>query len=450
MNLKRRSFITGGAMFAATAALPANAANNKNKTIELPKATDARAEEAAKKLVLGQPFLQAAAETSMGIAWSVNVIANGWVEYSENPDLANAKKVICGGFGVTGFDDRVIQVRLTNLKPATKYYYRIGAQHVDYVDNYRRFLLDTAQGDIHSFTTLGEKTASHFAVINDTHAQWKSFAMVTEKVTALAPAVTVWNGDASNLTEKRETGVQIFLEPQIPHPDFAANIPLLWNNGNHDFRGYWNRNLECFMMTRLPSERSPRDWELTRNWAVRVGDIAMIGLDTGEDKPDRHPQFAGLVNCEPYRDAQTQWLAEQFQRPEIKSAPFVVAFCHIPLFDKRPDANGGGVLEGFADYQKQCADAWGPIFNANSVQVVVAAHMHRYRYDAASGERKWAQIVGGGPECGIAGHGKNVRPDEGHFPTVIEGKVENGELKIVVHNTFRNTIAATHSFKSRF
>ena len=134
----------------------------KKLNIELPPASAARPEEAAKKLVLGEPNLQAPSDTSMGIAWTVNVLANGWVEYADNPQLDNAKKVVCGGFGLTGFDDRVLQVRLVDLRPNTRYWYRVAAQHIDYVDNYKRFPLDVARGDVHSFTTLGAKVPSHF------------------------------------------------------------------------------------------------------------------------------------------------------------------------------------------------------------------------------------------------------------------------------------------------
>ena len=227
----------------------------KKLNIELPPASAARPDE---------PNLQAPSDTSMGIAWTVNVLANGWVEYADNPEFANAKKTVCGGFGVTGFDDRVLQVRLTDLRPNTRYWYRIAAQHIDYVGNYKRFPLDVAKGAIHTFTTLGAKVPSHFCVMNDTHAQWKSFAPVVEKIAALKPSVTVWNGDASNATEKPETGIEIFLAPPIPRPGYAAELPVLWNNGNHDFRGIWSRHFDYFVMPRLPSERSARGSGSTR------------------------------------------------------------------------------------------------------------------------------------------------------------------------------------------
>ena len=421
----------------------------KKPNIELPSASAARPDEAKKKLVLGEPCLQAPSDTSMGVAWTVNALANGWVEYADNPRLENAKKAVCGGFGVTGFDDRVLQVRLTDLRPSTRYWYRIAAQHIDYAGNYKRFALDAAQGEIHSFTTLGARTPAHFCVMNDTHARWTSFGPVVEKIAALKPSVTVWNGDASNATEKPETGIEIFLAPPIPRRGYAADMPVLWNNGNHDFRGFWNRKFDTFVMPRIPSERSARDWALSRNWAVRVGDVAMIGLDTGEDKPDRHPQFAGLVNCEPYRMAQTTWLVDQFKRPEIANAPYIVAFCHIPLFDPRPEAHPGGLIDdgggryssNFSAWEKSCADQWGPVLALNGVQLVIAAHQHCYRYDPATADRPWAQIVGGGPD--IAAKSPAI------YPTVIEGKVADGELKVIIHNIKTGSVEAEHAFKPR-
>ena len=210
-------------------------------------------------------------------------------------------------------------------------------------------------------------------------------------------------------------------------------------------------------MTRLPTERASRDWALTRNFAVRIGDIALLGLDTGEDKPDRHPQFHGLVASEAYRVAQTAWLADALDRPDIKSAPFAVAFLHIPIFDADSTShpgdvtdNGGGKYRSdFAYWQKQCHDLWAPLLEKHGVQLVIAAHQHRYRYDAPTADRPWAQIVGGGPELGVAGYGKNRRPDDGKFPTVIEGKVEGGKLVVTVHDVFKERVAGTFEYAPR-
>ena len=81
------------------------------------------------------------------------------------------------------------------------------------------------------------------------------------------------------------------------------------------------------------------------------------------------------------------------------------------------------------------------MFALNGVQLVIAAHQHRYRFDPATADRPWAQIVGGGPEM------TPTAPDR--FPTVIEGKVAAGELKITVHNIKTGSVQAECAFKPR-
>ena len=62
----------------------------------------------------------------------------------------------------------------------------------------------------------------------------------------------------------------------------------------------------------MPGERKTRDAALDRNFAFRMGDVALIGLDTGEDKPDCHPANGGFSRFTQYRQAQTEWLKDQF------------------------------------------------------------------------------------------------------------------------------------------
>lgn len=52
---------------------------------------------AERKLIDTPPMLQNYAATSMGIAFGVSSMANGYVEYSETPDFQDAVRVKCGG-----------------------------------------------------------------------------------------------------------------------------------------------------------------------------------------------------------------------------------------------------------------------------------------------------------------------------------------------------------------
>jgi hypothetical protein len=201
-------------------------------------------------------------------------------------------------------------------------------------------------------------------------------------------------------------------------------------------------------MYRQPEERSPRDWDLGRNFAVRLGDIALVGLDTAEDKLDTNPRFAGLFKSGPYREAQTAWLRDALARPEIASAPFLVTCCHIPLFDDDPAHNPGDVAPAdsdprysadFAYWQRTCARMWGPLLHEAGCQLLITAHMHKYRFDPPASDRCWAQLVGGG----------HTMQEGDSFPTVIEGKVLGGRLRMTVHNIFSGQVQNVFEFNPR-
>ena len=93
------------------------------------------------------------------------------------------------------------------------------------------------------------------------------------------------------------------------------------------------------------------------------------------------------------------------------------------------------------------------LLEKHGCQVVVTAHQHRYRYDAPNAEHRWAHIVGGGPELGTATKrvdGKVVSvADDGKFPTVIEGRVDGGKLRIVAHDVLNKRVVGDFAFPPR-
>lgn len=402
------------------------------------------------RLIISAPMLQNFASDSIGVVFAVSDLSNGYVLYGKKPDLSDAVKVKCGGYRVTDLDDRVVRVRITGLEANTRYYYRIGADRIVYNDGYDMHIVGNEEDPrIYSFLTAGASGKSHFCVINDTHARMASFSKTIDKVAALAPPCVIWNGDATNNEATVENLVDIFLKPDIDKKDYAAQTPYLFAPGNHDSRGMANRHIERVWMFRQPEERASRDWDLGRNFAVRQGDIAMIGLDTAEDKLDTNPIFAGLFNSGEYRKAQVAWLRDALQRPEIRKAPFLVAFCHIPLFETDPTLNPGdlapadkapGFTPDFAHWQRTCANLWMPLLQKAGCQILIAAHQHEYKYDAPTKDRPWAQMVGGGPD---------IDRDELHAPTVIEGCVENGKLKITAHSVKTDAVLGSYTFAPR-
>ena len=70
------------------------------------------------------------------------------------------------------------------------------------------------------------------------------------------------------------------------------------------------------------------------------------------------------------------------------------------------------------------------------MQLVLAGHKHRYRFDPATKTRPWAQLVGGGR-------------GEKTFQTIVDCRAEGGQLVADVWNTDDDTLVATHKFKPR-
>ena len=430
-TMSRRGFITaGGATVMTAGGLKAATGDG----VAVPSKDPFKGTQ-GEPLAVGFPCLQAPGEITMGVSWAVNGLAKGVVELSERPDMSGSKIFRSGGYGLVPIDIAALNVRLENLKPATKYYYRtITTPFVDYRNIYEAKLGEPIVSGVHSFTTMGEAAKAHFCVINDTHAKWTPFELAVKKVKALKPSVLVWNGDATNTTQDKRTAATIFLDPPVADRDYGADIPVAFESGNHDFRGSWISKKEEVMMPRHPAERRGDQWDLKWNFAFRLGDVAMIGMDTGEDKPDGHPKWFGLANFEAYRVAQAKWLEETVSRPEIAAAKFKVLFCHIPLYAaaEHPDFPHDGLKidpVDFAYWSRECHDLWTPIIEKAGVQVVICAHKHTFRADPPDSVRKWLQLVGGGPEC-----------KGNHFPTVIEGLSEGGRLRLLVHDVLNDRV----------
>ena len=430
-TMHRRSFLKGS-VFATLAAakIPVFSADS-------PKPVEKKTEPVKQPLVTTPPTLQIPAPTSMGVAWGVSVRATGFVDVGSKPDLSDARRIFAGDTGLKSLDDAALSVRITDLTPDSAYYYRTGTLPIDFQGAYKIVPGTPVLSEIHSFLTAGPKSASSFAVINDTHENHTAFALLAAKIDALNPAVTVWNGDLCNFLEQMPKMVQSLLNPGKSR--FAVSRPFLFTPGNHDYRGVLARELPRILMTREPTERDSKYWKLNRNYAVRQGDIALIGLDTGEDKPDWRSEWGQLAQFTPYRELQAKWLADVLERPDIQAAPFIVAFCHIPLFDDAPDANPGDLAEGYASWQRQCHDLWSPLFEKHGVQMVVTAHQHKSRFNVPAAGRSWAQV--------IAGSGCDLKP--GRELTVLEGTVADNRLKLIVHDLTSKSVLGEYTFKPR-
>ena len=437
--MKRRDFLKSAGLVGAMVA--AKAVSAKPGRIEVADGKYQLPELAA------EPVLAAVSETSVAVSWAVGRLATGGVEIADNPGMRNSRYVKSGELPLAELSADSLQVRVTGLKAATRYWYRTVTEEV----KSRRHPLyasislgERKLGAVHSFVTSGAAGESRFGVLNDTHAQWDSFEFVAKRFREMKFPVGVWAGDALNCTEDRKTAVEAFLYPNVSTKDYAAETPMLFLPGNHECGGEYARHIDEVIPCRPLEERGFRHAALKWNFAVRQGDIALVGLDTGDGLHDGDVRLCGLGSFSQYRRLQTDWLEETLKRPDIASAPFAVVFCHIPLYNSGPNPNGceKPLERGCASWIRECNEQWGPILDRHGVRLVVCGHEHEHRWDDRTGYR-WKQVLGGGPELG---YGAGCVPSDKHFPTIIEGQVEDGKLVVRTHDVWHNRIVDSRTF----
>ena len=385
-------------------------------------------------LVDSLPSLQCPTETGIAVCWAVNALSLGKVEFGTDPNKLD--KTAYGEMtGMKAYHDRFFQIRLENLEPERRYYYRTATTPLTYIAGHIQHPGETVYSEVFSFETpgLGRANAS-FAVINDTHNRRETLELVAAKLSKIDADYTIWNGDILGSYDNSEVSVQAILKPGGGQ-SFSVKRPLLYVPGNHEYYGTWARNLPYLF---APWEHSDfRDRRFTRNFVVRNGPIALIGLDTGDNRADNNPDKGGTILFDSYREAQCNWLERALQSQVVTTASFVVAFCHIPLFDPNPNANGGDLPIAHGRFQRQAGKLWGSLLDRYGVQLVIAAHTHFYRCDAPTSERQWMQLVGGGPDLNR------------HPITVIHGTANKDSLEVVIHELVSGTELHRFSFPKR-
>lgn len=359
----------------------------------------------------GPPVLQAPASDGVTVFQGVRGISTGWVEYGTSPALGQRADSM--RHGLLPLNGLVQRVRLGGLKPGTTYYYRVGVAPISFRSAYKIARQPAQFTGVHAFRTLAESgSRAGFLVINDTHENMQTLRGLSAQLAAArarhraaglpGDGVTFWNGDIFNDVRSDAQIAANILTPPIAAEEpgaelgYASSSPLCFVSGNHDVRGIHARSLDMFVDT-------PHG---LRHYTVRHGPIAFIVLDTGEDKPDGHPGYAGLGAFSDYRERQAAWLADVLKDPSVTGARHRVVIQHIPLWQR------GNCEEARAK--------WVPLLERAKISAVVCGHTHVHAFSPAGTGQPFAQLVGGGPDPAAA--------------TLIEGVADGATLTLTVRD----------------
>lgn len=324
----------------------------------------------------GEPVVQGMSSTAVSIAWGVNDTSTGWVEYGETEALGRLAAADAHGLRALAGD--VHRVEIDGLRPGTRYFYRAVSVPIAFLGAYDIRRGRPFESPIRSFTTPddGQGRRVSFAVVNDTHEQPDTLASLFTQLADRPEDLLFWNGDMFNDIATHQQMADQLLTPA--GQAYASRRPVWFARGNHDVRGPEARALGRYLAA--PDGRY--------YYAFRQGPVAFLVLDTGEDKADDAPVYAGLGSFDAYRAEQAGWLERQLRADAIRSAPFRVVIAHIPLYSTRETQPHGG-----ADARTK----WHAHLTNGGVDLLVTGHTHRHAWMAPDGTRPFGQLTGGGP-----------------------------------------------------
>ncbi|MDR2647948.1 MAG: metallophosphoesterase [Oscillospiraceae bacterium] len=96
-----------------------------------------------------------------------------------------------------------------------------------------------------------------------------------------------------------------------------SGIPVIYARGNHETRGQWATE----MIDYFPTDTGHLYFETS------YGPIKMLVLDTGEDKPDDHYEYAGLADFATYLAEERAWI-ENLKKDENESIQYRFTISH--------------------------------------------------------------------------------------------------------------------------
>lgn len=345
----------------------------------LPLFTDVRIAADVTKVMRTKPYLQNPSNEGITVSWLTNIPVHSWVEYGTDPQkLDNRAETWIDGQSVC--NNKQHKVRLTNLKPEIKYYYRVCSSEITLYEAYRKEFGPTASSDVYSFSVPGSKTTDFTAIImNDLHKNKKTLSKLAGFIKDINYDMVIFNGDCID-DPKDETSVIDFLS-YMSEQVHAENTPVYYIRGNHEIRNAYSIRLRDLI-----------DYVggNTTYGAFNWGDSRFVLLDCGEDKPDTTKVYYGLNSFESFRQEQTRFLKGELSGNAFKKASVRVLIHHIPLY-------------GIPEEYSPCKNMWQPLLNKASFNLAINGHTHSFAFHKKGEfENNYPVVIGGGPDMDSA------------------------------------------------
>ena len=301
------------------------------------------------------PYIQDVSETGAAIVFTTNEPSFSWVELTDVD--GNSRNIYSIEHGAKMANNTFHTIRIDNLNPASEYAYRLISKEITKFDPYSVVYGDSITSNTFRFSTL-DVVADEltFIEISDIHGNNDKLEKLLHHADIDAADMVIYAGDMMDYYASEDQPFHNFIDKSVEI--FASEKPFWLVRGNHETRGRYSRNLFRYF---------PRK-DNSYYYTLKQGPVFFIFLDSGEDKADNHPVYAGLNDYDNYREEQAEWLQQVVASDGFKNAPYRVVVTHIP-----PLADGG-------HSEQHITKTWLPILNNAGIDLMLAGHQHAYKY----------------------------------------------------------------------
>lgn len=326
------------------------------------------------------PYLCDMTHDGVTVVWTTSKPALSWVEASP-ADSLNAPALRQARYYQTVAGRKLAcrtlhAVRVRGLQPGTDYRYRIFSQEVQSwpdVNNvtYGKTLdADASRRRAYEFRTFPQAgSGCSFIVLNDIHGKADYMTRLCKSVDFSKLGFVAFNGDMSSSVESGEQLFKAYLDASVSL--FATGTPILFTRGNHETRGVFADSLGDY----FPGQDG-------RFYGIyRYGDVCILLLDCGEDKPDDHAEYNGLADYDAYRIEECEWLKRAVRSDEFLSASARIVLLHIPPM---AEAWHGSV---------HLNELFVPVLNEAGIDLMLCGHDHAYSFRPAGEQGTQFPIV---------------------------------------------------------
>lgn len=329
-----------------------------------------RTAEKADKIFRTKPYLQNPVGNGITVMWETTVPAYCWVEYGTDTTQLKRARTIVDGQVVC--NNKLHKIRINDLIPGQKYYYRVCSQEILLYQAYKKVFGNTAQSDFSEFTLPETDTDSFTAIVfNDLHQHTKTFRALCKQIQNINYDFVVFNGDCVDDPVDHEQATTFISE--LTEGVRSDRIPTFFMRGNHEIRNAYSIGL-----------RNHYDYIGDKTYgSFNWGDTRIVMLDCGEDKLDSHWVYYDLNDFTQLRNEQVDFLKEELSVKDFKKAKKRVLIHHIPLYGN--------------DGKNLCADLWTKLLEKAPFNVSLNAHTHEYAFHP-KGElgNNYPVVIGGG------------------------------------------------------